>query len=53
MFTKKDLLKLWEVGSATVRKSLERIESVANELTDEVNLIITIYVSRDLLFAGG
>lgn len=39
MFTKKDLLKLWEVGSATVRRSLERIESVANELTDKVNFM--------------
>lgn len=36
MFTKKELLKLWEVGSVAVRKSLEKVESV-NELSDEVN----------------
>lgn len=35
VFTKKDLLKLWEVGAAAVRKSLDKIKSVANQLSDE------------------
>lgn len=39
MFTKKDLLKLWEVGAAAVRKSLDRIKSVANQLSDEVKFV--------------
>ena len=37
MFTKKDLSKLWEVGAVAVMKSLENIESVTNQLSDEVN----------------
>ena len=37
MFSRKELLKLWEVASATVRKSLEKIESVTDELSDKVN----------------
>jgi len=36
-FSRKELLKLWEVASATVRKSLEKIESVTDELSDKVN----------------
>ena len=37
MFTKKDLSKLWEVGAVAVIKSLEKIESVSNQLSDEVS----------------